>query len=66
MHKDTPTLEHRVAQLRERMQQFKLNNPDLYPTVTSTDTIDNNVASISTKLNSMRVATYNTSKHDTN
>ena len=66
MHKDTPTLEHRVAQLRKRMQQFKLNNPDLYPTVSNTDTIDSNVASITDRLNSVRVSTYNISKHNSN
>ena len=58
MHKDTPTLEHRVAQLRKRMQQFKLNNPDLYPTVSNTDAIDSNVTSITDRLNSVRVSTY--------
>ena len=32
MHKDEHTLEHRVAQLRKRMQQFKLNNPEIFST----------------------------------
>lgn len=32
MHKDNNTLEHRVLQLRNRMQQFKQRHPDLYPT----------------------------------
>ena len=32
MHKDDDTLEHRVAQLRKRMQQFKLNYPEIFST----------------------------------
>lgn len=32
MHKDEHTLEHRVEQLRKRMQQFRLNYPEIFST----------------------------------
>jgi len=38
MHKDEHTLEHRVEQLRKRMQQFRLNYPEIFSTASKQST----------------------------
>ena len=38
MHKDEHTLEHRVEQLRMRMQQFRLNYPEIFSTASKPST----------------------------
>jgi hypothetical protein len=38
MHKDEHTLEHRVELLRKRMQQFRLNYPEIFSTASKPST----------------------------
>ena len=57
MHKDTPTLEHRVIALKQRIRQFQLRNPQLYPNNNPQDYIDKNVASITQRIIKLRAST---------
>ena len=54
MHKDAPTLEHRVIALKQRIRSFQLRNPQLYPNQNPQDYIDKNVASITQRIIKLR------------